>query len=274
LVAVMILLLLALVRALPEPVPDPNRPRLRPRRPDVPRSARGPFVLAGLGALASWSIAGLYLALGPGLAERLLDTHDALVGGVAVAALMAPGAVAQLAGRNLPNRTLTVTGAAVVALGVALIAGSVAGGSAVSFLIASALAGVGFGLAFTGALRHLSNAIPADRRGEVMAAFYVVGYLSLALPAVAAGLTVSALGLSETFELFGAAVAVLALALAIGGLQIDESPATATPLPVPPADAGQALAGTPDGRRAGTGRRAKSDPPASRGAIAIREKPC
>jgi MFS family permease len=226
-VAVMILLLLALVRLLPEPVPDPHRPGMRVRRPRVSRSARGPFLLAAVGALASWSIAGLYLALGPGLAEHLLGTHDALVGGIAVAALMAPGALAQLAGSGWSNRVLTAAGAALIALGVGMIAGSVATSSAGSFLVSSAVAGAGLGLAFTGSVRHLTGAIPADRRGEVMSAFYVVGYLSLGLPAVAAGLTADALGLSETFEIFGAAAAVLALVLAIGGLRIDQpSPQT------------------------------------------------
>jgi hypothetical protein len=77
-----------------------------------------------------------------------------------------------------------------------------------------------------GALRHLSAAIPADRRAEVMSAFYVVGYLSLALPAVAAGITASVVGLSETFELFSAGVVVIALLVAVGGRRI-EAPVTA-----------------------------------------------
>jgi hypothetical protein len=91
---------------------------------------------------------------------------------------------------------------------------------------ATALGGIGFGLAFMGALRHLSAAIPADRRAEVMSAFYVVGYLSLALPAVAAGITASVVGLSETFELFSAGVVVIALLVAVGGRRI-EAPVTA-----------------------------------------------
>lgn len=91
-------------------------------------------------------------------------------------------------------------------------------------MIASGLDGVGFGLAFMGALRHLSGAIPPARRGEVMSAFYVVGYLSLSLPAVAAGLAASALGLSETFELFSGLVVLVAIAVAFGGLRIEEVP--------------------------------------------------
>lgn len=221
-VAGMIAVLLALVAAMPEPVSRQGRLVIRPQRPGLPRETRGPFALAALGVVGSWSIAGVYLALGPALAGHLLQTHNELAGGVATVALLGSGALAQLAGRNLSNRTLTVAGSAIVAGGMALIATAVAVSSAAFFLAASALAGVGFGLAFMGALRHLTGAIPAARRAEVMSAFYVVGYLSLALPAVAAGIVAGAVGVSETFELFSAGVVVLALLVAAGGRRITD----------------------------------------------------
>lgn len=228
-VAAMVALLLALVGVMPEPVSRQDRLAVRPQRPAIPRETRGPFALAALGVIGSWSIAGVYLALGPALAGHLLQTHNELAGGAAAAALMGPGALAQVTGRNLSNRTLTVGGSVLVALGMALIATAVAVGSAPFFLIASALGGVGFGLAFMGALRHLSAAIPPARRAEVMSAFYVVGYLSLALPAVAAGVTASAIGVSETFELFGAGAVIIALLVAVGGRRIeDRSPVSTT----------------------------------------------
>jgi predicted MFS family arabinose efflux permease len=224
-VAVMIALLLALVGLMPEPVSREGRTVLRPQRPAIPLQTRGPFALAALGVIGSWSIAGVYLALGPALAGHLLRTQGELAGGAAAVALMGSGALAQLAGRNLTNRTLTVAGSLLVALGMALTATAVAVSSAAFFLAASALAGVGFGLAFMGSLRHLSAAIPADRRAEVMSAFYIVGYLSLALPAIAAGFIANAIGLSETFELLSAGVVVVALTVAAGGRRIDRAPA-------------------------------------------------
>ncbi len=224
-VAAMIVVLIAFVAVLPEPVSRSGRTIIRPQRPAIPQQTRAPFALAALGVIGSWSIAGVYLALGPALAGHLLQTHGELAGGAAAAALMGSGALAQLAGRDLTNRTLTVAGSLLVALGMGLTATAVAVGSAPFFLGASALGGVGFGLAFMGALRHLSAAIPADRRAEVMSAFYVVGYLSLALPAVAAGIIASAVGLSETFELFSAGVVVIALIVALGGRRIDRAPA-------------------------------------------------
>ena len=76
------------------------------------------------------------------------------------------------------------------------------------------IGGAGFGVAFLGALRALSVAIPHEHRAEVMSAFYVVAYASLSLPAVLAGVVVTALGLQSTFEIFGSVVAALALAVA------------------------------------------------------------
>ena len=56
--------------------------------------------------------------------------------------------------------------------------------------------------------------IPAEHRGAVMSAFYVVAYGALSLPAIVAGLLVTPLGLRPTFELFGSLVAALALVVA------------------------------------------------------------
>jgi hypothetical protein len=43
------------------------------------------------------------------------------------------------------------------------------------------------------------------------------------LPAVAAGIIATAVGLSETFELFSAGVVVMALLVAAGGRRIEEA---------------------------------------------------
>jgi MFS family permease len=226
-VAILIVALLGAIRVLPEPVAERRRMTLRPQRPRVPAPTRAAFTLAALGVLASWSIGGLYLALGPQLAGVLMHTRGQLAGGVAVFALAAPAGIAQVAFRNLSNRTLTSVGALLLALGMALTAVALSASSAVFFLISAALAGVGFGLAFMGALRHLSASIPDGRRGEVMSAFYVVAYLAISVPAIAAGFAAPHLGLADTFEVFAAVVAVIALAVAAGGLRIDSPSARA-----------------------------------------------
>jgi predicted MFS family arabinose efflux permease len=86
--------------------------------------------------------------------------------------------------------------------------------SSVVFLTGAIIGGAGFGVAFLGALRALSAAIPHEHRASVMSAFYVVAYASLSLPAILAGVLVTPLGLRPTFEIFGSVIAALALVVA------------------------------------------------------------
>ena len=70
----------------------PHRPHHHPAPASRhPQQTRAPFALAALGVIGSWSIAGVYLALGPALAGHLLQTHGELAGGAAAAALMGSG---------------------------------------------------------------------------------------------------------------------------------------------------------------------------------------
>jgi MFS family permease len=212
---VLVGLTLALTLALPEPVAERTRPRLRPQRPRVPAETRRAFTLAGLAVLSSWSIGGLYLALGPSLVGELLHTTNRLAGGASVLALTIPAAVAQLVWHRLEPRRAASIGSAVLGVGMALTGASLSTGSAELFLAATVITGGGFGLAFLGALRSLMQVVPEENRAEVMSAFYVVAYLSISLPAVAAGLAAPGLGLEPTFRIFSGAVAVLAIGLSV-----------------------------------------------------------
>ena len=201
---------------MPEPVPARSRLRLTPQRPSVPPVVRGPFFLAGLGVLSSWSIGGLFLSLGPQLSAELFNTTDHLVAGVGVFALAGAGAVAQMAFGRTSAWAGTAGGSLALALGTLLIVLAASADSAALYLAGALIGGAGFGVAFLGALRALSAAIPPEHRAEVMSAFYVVAYASISLPAVLAGVLVTPLGLQTTFEIFGSVVAALALVVAFG----------------------------------------------------------
>jgi MFS family permease len=210
--------------AMPEPVAQTTRPRLSVQPPRVPPATRAPFVLAALGVLSSWSVGGVYLALGPSLAADLLHTDNLVAGGAAVLALCLPAALAQLVARRVEPGRAAAFGSLVLAVGMGLTAAAVSSGSAVLFLGATAVTGVGFGVAFLGALRSLTAAVPERSRAEVMSAFYVACYSSLAVPAIAAGLVVSHLGLEPTFRIFTGAVAVLALGVAVAAWRRARAP--------------------------------------------------
>src|SRR4051794_35125051 len=94
---------LAAVARMPEPVTDRSQPRLTPQRPGVPASVRRPFLLSALAVFSSWSVAGLFLSLGPQLSATLFHTSDNLVAGLSVFALAGSAAAAQIIfGRSAP----------------------------------------------------------------------------------------------------------------------------------------------------------------------------
>ena len=200
---------------MPEPVQRRGRFRLAAQRPSVPAAVRRPFVLAGLAALSSWSIGGLFFSLGPELSARLLHTTSALVSAIGIVELAGFAAISQLIFGRMAPWLGTSAGSAALAVGMALIVLATASDSGVIFLGGAAIGGIGFGMAFLGGLRTLSTAIPHAHRAAVMSAFYIVAYASLSIPAVLAGSVVAHFGVRPTFETFGALVTVLALFVAV-----------------------------------------------------------
>jgi predicted MFS family arabinose efflux permease len=213
----LVLLAIAFLGALtmPETVNSVSRLRLTPQRPNVPPASRSAFILAALGVMSSWSIAGLFLALSPQLSATLFHSSDHLLDAASVFALAAPASLAQIAFRRTTPWNAAASGSLVLAAGAVAIVGATSVDSGALYLAASVIAGAGFGVAFLGALRALSGSIPAEHRGQVMSAFYLVAYSSLSLPAILAGVLDAPLGVKPTFEILGSVIAVVAVGVAV-----------------------------------------------------------
>ena len=112
-----------------------------------------------------------------------------------------------------------------------LIVLSAASDSRALYWAGAVVGGGGFGVAFLGALRALSAAIPPEHRAAVMSAFYIVAYASLSVPAIIAGRVVTPLGLEATFEIFGSVIAGLALVVAVEAWRTRPRPVVATARP-------------------------------------------
>jgi hypothetical protein len=63
--------------------------------------------------------------------------------------------------------------------------------------------------------RALTGLVAADQRAGLIAAIYIVSYLSYSLPAVAAGLAAPHIGLETTADVYGYAVILLAAAAVV-----------------------------------------------------------
>jgi MFS family permease len=182
--------------------------RIRLTRPRVPHAIRHDFRFAVLGVMASWSVLGVYLSLFPAFAGESTGIHSLVFGGAVVAAMASAAAVSQAVGIRLVPRTAAIIGD--FATAVALVASVLALDSHHAALVAAAAVfmGLSFGLAFGGSLRHLGRVVPADHRGEVMSAYYVLAYSAMAVPTILAGWAATQWSLSGIFPWFTAAVAL------------------------------------------------------------------
>jgi hypothetical protein len=80
-------------------------------------------------------------------------------------------------------------------------------------LISTSLAGISYAFLFLGALTLLNAVAPADSRGGVLSAFYLVGYLCMGFCALALGVVARIWGLPTAV-----AVAVAAAAIVLASL--------------------------------------------------------
>jgi MFS family permease len=190
------------------------RPRLR-----VPARMRGAVLLAVPALVGAWALAGFYGSLGPTLVRKLAASTSPALGGIALFVLAAAGSMTVLVSRTRPAHIATVMGTAGLAAGVGIVLLAVRAGSVAAFFAGTAVAGAGFGAAFHGALRSvLALAAPHERAG-VLSVLYVVAYLAMGLPAVAAGVrVVHGGGIVATANEYGLVVIGLALAATVGTL--------------------------------------------------------
>jgi MFS family permease len=190
---------------------------LRPRIA-VPASLRTAFIATVPCLAATWALGGLVLSLGPSLTASVLGDTSHIAGGLPIFIMAGVSALASIRLRDAHARATARGGLAGLIAGVGLALIALGDGSIALFLIGAAIAGLGFGPAFAGAFRALSNRAPADQRAALVSSILAVSYLAFSLPAIAAGAAVTALGLRETALIYGIAlIALAALALALSG---------------------------------------------------------
>ncbi len=160
---------------------------LRIARPRVPGTILADFRFAAVGLCSAWSVLGVFLSLFPSIASEAVGTQNLVFGGAVVAVMAATAAFSQAIAVIWTPRTAAVAGDLGSAVALVLCIVAIHSGSAIVILAAVAGLGFFFGLAFGSSLRHLGDVVPADQRGEVMSAFYVLGYLALAVPTILAG---------------------------------------------------------------------------------------
>jgi MFS family permease len=179
----------------------------------LPAATRGPMLLALPVLVAVWALAGFYGSLAPMLVRGMLGVGSAFVGGLALFVLAGSGGLAVLALQHREPRAMMTFGASMLAVGVGIVIWTLSQHSIGVFLIGTSIAGMGFGIGFQGAVRSIVPFAAPHERAGVLSIIFIVSYLSLGVPAIAAGALVARHGnIIGTAEEFGAVVMALALA--------------------------------------------------------------
>ena len=185
----------------------------------LPKATREPLLLALPVLVATWALAGFYGSLGPMLVRGLLGTNSALLGGLALFALAGSGSIAVLVLQHREPRSMMSVGALSLALGVGLAIAAFEYHSVALFFVGTAIAGTGFGAGFQGSVRTILPFAAAHERAGVLSLIFIVSYLAMGVPAVAAGVLVAQHGnILGTAQEFGAVVMSLALLALLGSV--------------------------------------------------------
>jgi MFS family permease len=184
--------------------------------PRVPREILGDFARVSVTAATVWATVALFLSIVPSYAKGFLGTGNlALLATVAAVALLASSATQVLSRRRRPpTRVGQATGLALLVCGLVGLALSAPLSSLTVLLVGALFAGSGHGLAFLSAQEELNELAPAERRGEVTAAFIACIYFLVASAVIGSGLLDVGLSLSASVE----TVAGLLAAAALGGI--------------------------------------------------------
>ena len=172
----------------PETVTRPtHRPAYRPQRVVVPAAARGLFFGAAASAFVSLATFGLLTSLAPTfLAVTLHERSHALAGVPAFTAFTAAVA-AQRVARAWGLRRLIVTGMAALSAGVLLVVAATWIANLTLFLGGGIVAGAGAGLLMKGGISTASGLAAPEHRAEVLAGFFLAGYLGISVPVLGLG---------------------------------------------------------------------------------------
>jgi MFS family permease len=211
-VVFLVLLVLAAigVALVPETVERREERRAyRPQRVAIPADARGAFFAAGGGAAAGFAVLGFFTALTPTILATSMHETSRFVAGIATFAVFIAAALTQIATIRWRTRTQLQFALVAVVVGILLLGGGVVLGALWLFVIAGVIAGAGVGVLFRSSIAVAAGLAPADRRGEVLAAIFLIAYIGLAVPVLLIGVALISVSLVTVLLVFAVVVLVL-----------------------------------------------------------------
>jgi predicted MFS family arabinose efflux permease len=210
------LLGIGLLSTTPETVARPAvRSALRIQRISVPKEIRRPFWVAAGAVAACYAIYGYFAAIAPTFLRVSLGVVNRADSAGVIAIMFGLAAIIQLGLGEVRDRRGLLIGLPLIFGATIILTVSVPLTSLAVLGVGAAALGIGVGYAYMGAVTLADRVSPTELRGEILSAFYVVGYLALAVPTIGIGETAVQLGLSAAAITFG-----LALGLSVAVLYV------------------------------------------------------
>jgi MFS family permease len=200
------------------------RAALRPRV-SVPRAARLPFLRALPTMASTWMLGGLMFSVGGSLLALVFGQHNHAVVGLVIGLFAGSAAIASVRLRAVAPERMARIGTTLLVAGTVLFASAIAASSLTVFVLGALTAGAGFGPAFLGAFRAVSQLAEPHERAALISAIYVVSYLAFSIPALIAGLLITQVGLQHTSLGYAIVVAAVAAGTLAYELRAGVSPA-------------------------------------------------
>jgi MFS family permease len=191
----------------------------------VPIRARRAFGNAVPTMVATWALGGLVLSVGGSLLVAVFEQTNHAVIGAVIGLFPLAAATAAVLARDLAPASMARLGTVALALGACVFLVALASSSIAVFVVASIVAGAGFGCGFLGALRSVSQLAEPHERAALLSAVYVVSYLAFSLPALVVGVLTTHIGLLDTSFGYGGFVALVA----VGALALERGSGRARP---------------------------------------------
>jgi predicted MFS family arabinose efflux permease len=189
-----------------------NAGRWRIRMPFVPKNLRGVFALAALAVLTAYTHGVLILSLGGQVAHDLVGSSNAFINGAILSLFAIVSGIVGVGAKRLSPRVAMISGALASAAGVALLALAAARHALPIYLAATALAGAGYSLLFFAGLAILNAVASPQHRGGILAALYLMAYLSLGTVALVLGVIARSASLALAIDIGAGVIALLSLA--------------------------------------------------------------
>jgi len=204
--------------ALPARLGRSSGARWRVSLPRLPAAHRDEFRWACATGFTGWAVTAVFLSIVPTYVRTLTGNADLLLAGVAAGLLLLVAAAVQPLGVRAGAAALQAAGMIALAVGTVLLL--LAGRSGLLSLVitAAAVAGVGQGLAFMGAVRAANDAAHTGVHAAVISTFYVCAYVGVGVPVVGVGLLATVTSTTAAVDVF--ALVALAASLVVAAAHL------------------------------------------------------